>query len=50
VDAAIGLGCIAAFVYGRKAMNWKPMAIGCVLMGYTFFVSQSCLVYLIGWR
>jgi hypothetical protein len=38
----------AAFIYGKKAMNWKPMAIGGALMGYTFFVSQTWLIYLLG--
>lgn len=38
----------AAFVYGKKAMSWKPMAIGGALMGYTFFVTQTWLLYLIG--
>lgn len=38
----------AAFVYGKKAMSWRPMAIGGALMGYTFFVSQTWLVYLLG--
>lgn len=38
----------AAFVYGKKAMSWKPMAIGGALMGYTFFVSQTWLLYLVG--
>ena len=38
----------AAFVYGKKAMNWKPMAIGGVLMGYTYFVSATWLLYLLG--
>ena len=39
---------MAAFAYGKKAMSWKPMAIGGVLMGYTFVVSQTWLVYLVG--
>jgi predicted phage tail protein len=38
----------AAFIYGKKAMNWKPMVIGGALMGFTFFVSQTWLVYLLG--
>lgn len=38
----------AAFVYGKKAMSWRPMAIGGALMGYTFFVSQTWLLYLLG--
>jgi hypothetical protein len=38
----------AAFVYGKKVMSWKPMAIGGALMGYTFFVSQTWLLYLLG--
>jgi len=48
--ASILFGTIgmAAFVYGKKAMSWKPMAIGGALMGYTFFVSQTWLIYLLG--
>ena len=39
---------MAAFVYGKKAASWKPMAIGGALMGYTFVVSQTWLIYLLG--
>ncbi|MBI1173967.1 MAG: hypothetical protein GC139_01725 [Sideroxydans sp.] len=38
----------AAFVYGKKAMSWKPMAIGGTLMGYTYLISQTWLIYLLG--
>lgn len=37
-----------AFRYGKKEMLWKPMAIGATLMVYPYFVSQTWLLYAIG--
>ncbi len=42
---AVGL---AAFVYGKKTMNWKPMAIGAALMAYPYFIENAVLLYSIG--
>ncbi len=42
---AIGL---AAFLYGRKMVLWKPMVLGVALMAYPYFVSETWLVYAIG--
>jgi hypothetical protein len=42
---AIGL---AAFIYGKKAMNWQPMVIGVGLMVYPYFIDPTWLLYLIG--
>ena len=39
---------IAAFRYGKKSDNWKPMAIGVVLMIYPYFIEATWLLYLIG--
>ncbi|MBI5626117.1 MAG: hypothetical protein HY935_02775 [Nitrosomonadales bacterium] len=39
---------LAAFVYGKKSANWKPMAIGAVLMVYPYFIEATWLVYVIG--
>ncbi|WP_018608435.1 hypothetical protein [Uliginosibacterium gangwonense] len=38
----------AAFLYGKRAVNVSYMAIGAALMGYTYFVSDTLLLYLIG--
>jgi hypothetical protein len=37
-----------AFVYGKKNAFWRPMGIGLVLMGYSYFVSETWVVYLVG--
>jgi len=42
---AVGL---AAFIYGRRMVLWKPMVIGVVLMAYPYFVSQTWLLYSVG--
>ena len=39
---------IAAFRYGKKSDNMKPMAIGVVLMVYPYFIAETWLLYLIG--
>ena len=48
--AAIVFGAIgmAAFVYGKKTANMRPMLIGIALIVYPYFVSQTWLVFLIG--
>lgn len=38
----------AALVYGKKTMQWKPMAIGVALMLYPYLVKPEWLFYLIG--
>lgn len=39
---------LAAFVYGKRMVSYKPMAIGVVLMAYPYFVAQTWLIYVIG--
>ena len=48
--ASILFGIIgfAAFVYGKKQVLWRPMAIGVALMAYPYVVSQLWLLWLIG--
>jgi hypothetical protein len=43
-----GIIGLAVFVYGKKQVLWRPMAIGVGLMAYPYFVSQLWLLYLIG--
>jgi len=45
VFGAIGM---AAFVYGKKNAQAKPMIIGVALMAYPYFVPEGWLLYLIG--
>lgn len=40
-----GLG---AFVYGKKAQQWKAMIIGSALMAYPYFIDNTLLLYVIG--
>ena len=42
-----GIG-FAAFMYGKKNAFFKPMAIGIVLMGYSYFLSGAVLLYTVG--
>lgn len=42
---AIGL---AAFIYGKRMVLWKPLVIGIALMAYPYFVSQTWLLYTVG--
>lgn len=39
---------LAAFVYGKKSQNWKPMTTGVALMAYPYFIANVWLVYVIG--
>ena len=45
VFGAIGM---AAFVYGKKNAQAKPMIIGVALMAYPYFIPAGWLLYLIG--
>ena len=45
VFGAIGL---AAFIYGKKQVSFKPMVIGIILMVYPYFVSHEIWVWVIG--
>ena len=42
---AIGL---AAFIYGKRMVLYRPMVIGIVLMAYPYFVAQTWLLYAVG--
>jgi hypothetical protein len=39
---------LAAFIYGKRMVLWKPMVIGVVLIAYPYFVSQTWLIYAVG--
>lgn len=43
-----GIIGLAAFVYGKKQMFWRPLVIGVALMAYPYFVTQLGWLYLIG--
>lgn len=43
-----GIVGLAAFTYGKKSANWKPMAIGVLLMIYPYAIDEAWLVYAIG--
>ena len=43
-----GSAGFAAFVYGKKSANWKPMTIGALLMVYPYFIQETWLLYAIG--
>jgi len=43
-----GLIGIAAFTYGRKSAQFRPMGIGVALMAFPYFVSELWLIYAIG--
>ena len=36
------------FMYGKRQANFKKLWIGVALMGYTYFVSNTILLYLVG--
>ncbi len=42
-----GVG-LAAFIYGKKQVSFKPMIIGAVLMGYPFFITNTVAIYAVG--
>ena len=37
-----------AFVYGKKNSEFKPMAIGILLMAYPYFISNTVVLFLMG--
>ena len=37
-----------AFMYGKKEKSAKPFVLGIILMGYTYFVPNTLLIYIIG--
>ena len=43
-----GSAGLGAFVYGKKTMRWKAMAIGSTLMAYPYFIDNTLLLYMIG--
>jgi hypothetical protein len=43
-----GMIGMCAFNYGRKEKNYKVLGIGVVLMGYSYFVSSTLWLYVIG--
>jgi hypothetical protein len=43
-----GVVGIAAFTYGRKNAQWRPMGVGLALIAFPYFVSQTWLLYAIG--
>ena len=45
IFGSIGL---AAFIYGKKQMNFKALVIGIILMVYPYFVANTIAVYSIG--
>jgi hypothetical protein len=45
VFGAIGM---AAFVYGKRSGQMKPIVLGIALMAYPYFISSDWLLYLIG--
>jgi len=42
-----GIGFVA-FMYGKKQGQFRLMLVGLLLMGYSYFVSNTALGYLIG--
>ena len=42
-----GIGFVA-FVYGRKQTQWRAVAIGIALMTYAYFVTDTVIMYVIG--
>ena len=42
-----GIG-FAAFIYGKKSSEWRPMTIGIALMVYTYFIPDVILQWVIG--
>ena len=42
-----GIGFIA-FMYGKKNAFWRPMMIGMVLMAYSYFLSGTIVIYIVG--
>ena len=38
----------AAFLYGMKQAKWRPLAFGLVLVGITFVIDDTLLLYAAG--
>ena len=43
-----GLIGFAAFVYGKRAQEYKRLCIGIALMAFPYFVADTVLLYVIG--
>lgn len=43
-----GIIGFAAFRYGKKMQEWRPMVTGGALMVFPYFVSNAVLLYVIG--
>ncbi len=43
-----GSAGFAAFIYGKKSANWKPMTLGVILMAYPYFIEEIWLLYVVG--
>jgi hypothetical protein len=43
--SSIGVG---AFLYGKKQAKWSPMLFGAALVGITFLIPDTTLLYLAG--
>ena len=37
-----------AFMYGKRQVEWKAMAIGVALMVYPYFVANTIVLYVVG--
>ncbi len=37
-----------AFIYGKRMHIWKPMFIGLALMAYTYFITNTIVLFGIG--
>jgi len=47
-DIIFGAIGFVAFLYGKKNKEFRPMIVGAVLMAYSYFISGTFLLYLIG--
>lgn len=45
IFGTLGFG---ALIYGRKLGLWQPVAIGLVMMGYSYFMPNATLNWLTG--
>jgi hypothetical protein len=43
-----GIIGLAAFIYGKKSLKWKPMIIGVALMVFPYAVNETWFLYAIG--
>lgn len=42
-----GIG-VAVFIYGKKERSFKPLLIGAVLVGYSYFITNTFWMYAVG--